>query len=38
MPACRGRMYALLTGIRIKKRQMLILVHIRVANVWIHSP
>lgn len=36
--ACRGRMRALVAGIRIRKRQMEILVHISVANVWIHSP
>lgn len=36
--ACRGRMSALLVGIRIRNRQIEILVHVKVAKVWIHSP
>lgn len=33
-----GLMRTLVTGIRFKKRQIETLVHIKVANVWIHSP
>ena len=28
----------LVAGIRLKKKQMDIFVHIKVAKVWIHSP
>lgn len=35
---CSGKRSALLLGNRIKNRHMETLVHIRVANVWIHSP
>ncbi len=33
-----GLVSTLVTGIRLRKRQMETLVHIKVANVWIHSP
>jgi len=35
---CSGSIKGLEVGIRIRKRQMETLVHIRVAKVWIHSP
>ena len=33
-----GLMRTLVTGMRLRKRQIETLVHIKVANVWIHSP
>ena len=33
-----GLMRTLVTGIRFRKRHIETLVHIKVANVWIHSP
>ena len=33
-----GLMSTLVTGIRLRKRHIETLVHIKVANVWIHSP
>ena len=36
--ACSGRMSDLAVGIRMRNKHNDILVNIRVANVWSHSP